>query len=73
MSKAYRPGRPTIGVLAGWQVYHGFVHSFLDGLFRGIRLAAEARECNLLLACGVTPSLHRPDCSDAAALGGAFG
>jgi signal transduction histidine kinase/DNA-binding LacI/PurR family transcriptional regulator/AraC-like DNA-binding protein len=58
MSKAYKHSRPTIGVLAGWQVYHGFVHSFLDSLFRGIRLAAEARDCNLLLACGVTPGLH---------------
>jgi hypothetical protein len=58
MSKSYKHSRPTIGVLAGWQVYHGFVHSYLDSLFRGIRLAAEARDCNLLLACGVTPGLH---------------
>jgi len=58
MSKVYKHSRPTIGVLAGWQVYHGFVHSYLDSLFRGIRLAAEARDCNLLLACGVTPGLH---------------
>jgi len=58
MPKEYRHGRPTIGVLAGWQVYHGFVHSFLDAMFRGIRLAAEERDCNVLLACGVTPGLH---------------
>jgi signal transduction histidine kinase/DNA-binding response OmpR family regulator len=46
---------PTIGVLAGWQVYHGALHSFLDLIFQGIRSATRDRHCHLLLACGITP------------------
>ena len=44
---------PTIGVLAGWQVYEGYVHGFLDLVLRGIHAEAQNQGCNLLLACGV--------------------
>jgi hypothetical protein len=44
---------PTIGVLAGWQVYEGYVHGFLDLVLRGIHAAAQNQGCNLLLACGL--------------------
>ncbi len=49
----YRRNRPTIGVLVGWHVYEGTLHSFLDQMFCGIQAAARERDCNLLLACGV--------------------
>ena len=44
---------PTIGVLAGWQVYEGYVHGFLDLVLRGIHAEAKNQGCNLLLACGL--------------------
>ena len=44
---------PTIGVLAGWQVYEGYVHGFLDLVLRGIHAEAQNQGCNLLLACGL--------------------
>ena len=44
---------PTVGVLAGWQVYEGDVHGFLDLVLRGIHAEAKDRGCNLLLACGL--------------------
>src|SRR5215216_6925807 len=44
---------PTIGVLAGWQVYEGYVHGFLDLVLRGIHAEAQDQGCNLLLACGL--------------------
>jgi len=50
---SYQHGRPTLGVLAGYQLYEGMPHSFLEPLFRGIYAAACERECNLLLACGM--------------------
>jgi len=49
---------PTIGVLAGWQVYGGTLHSFFAPVFDGIRSAAHERQCNLLLACGVDHSVN---------------
>src|SRR5436190_21239341 len=52
--------RPTVGVLAGWHVYQGTLHSFLDPVLRGIQLAARERGSNLLLACGVTAGPHTP-------------
>jgi len=45
--------RPTVGVLVGYQVYHGSLNPYLIPLFRGIRSAACSQGCNLLLACGV--------------------
>ena len=56
----WRRGRPTIGVLAGWQVYGGTLHGFLGPVFDRIRTAARERECNLLLACGLS-HVTRPD------------
>jgi signal transduction histidine kinase/DNA-binding LacI/PurR family transcriptional regulator/CheY-like chemotaxis protein len=44
---------PTVGVLAGWQVYEGYVHGFLDLVLRGIHAEAQNQGCNLLLACGL--------------------
>lgn len=50
--------RPTIGLLSGWQVYSGTVHSFLSPVFRGAAAAAQDYDCNLLIGCGVQqPSL----------------
>ena len=48
----YRRSCPTIGVLAGWQVFAGVIDSFLEHVIRGIQAAAEVRGCNLLLGCG---------------------
>ncbi len=45
--------RPTIGVLAGWHVYPGFIDSFLENVFHGILSAAQDQECNLILGCGI--------------------
>ena len=46
--------RPTIGVLAGWQIYEGTTTNwFLDALLRGIVDAARELDCDVLLACGV--------------------
>ena len=45
--------RPTIGVLAGWQVFTGTPDSFLGHVFRGIQAAAHDRDCNLLMGCGI--------------------
>jgi hypothetical protein len=55
-----RRDRPTIGVLAIWQVYAGTLHSFLGPLYRGIRSAARDFDCNLLLPCGVGPPITIP-------------
>jgi hypothetical protein len=44
---------PTIGVLAGWQVYEGYVHGFLDHVLHGIHAEAQNQGCNLLLGCGL--------------------
>ena len=57
----YKRDRPTIGVLAGWQAYTGALDSFLGHVFRGLQSAARDRQCNLLLACGVSlPSERGP-------------
>lgn len=46
--------RPTVGVLAGIQVYYGTIlGNFIGPLLHGISSAAENRGCNLLLACGM--------------------
>lgn len=45
--------RPTIGVLAGWQVFTGTPDGFLGHVFRGIQAAAHDHHCNLLMACGI--------------------
>lgn len=45
--------RPTIGVLAGWQVHAGTPDSFLHQVFRGIHAAAQDQNCNLLLSYSI--------------------
>ena len=50
----YKRNRPTIGVLAGWQLYEGIIpHTYLLSVLNGIRSAALEHECNLYLACGI--------------------
>jgi signal transduction histidine kinase/DNA-binding LacI/PurR family transcriptional regulator/DNA-binding response OmpR family regulator len=44
---------PTVGVLAGWQVYTGTPDSFLGHVFLGIQAAAHDHNCNVLMACGI--------------------
>lgn len=54
--------RATIGVLAGWQFYWTATPlSYLDPLYRGIRLAAAMHGCNLLLGCGMGASATSGD------------
>src|SRR5689334_1806409 len=51
--------RPTIGVLAGNQVYYGTIlGNFIGPLLHGVTSAAENRQCNLLLACGMDSSSY---------------
>ncbi len=52
MTKTFKRNRPTIGVLAGWQVYPGYIDSFLEHVYHGILSAADEYECNLLMGCG---------------------
>lgn len=57
MKRIQRKKRPTIGILAGWQVYWTATPlSYLNPILRGIRRAAKERQCNLLIACGMGPS-----------------
>lgn len=52
-SPRFKRERPTIGVLAGWQVHAGTPDSFLHQVFRGIHAAARDTDCNLLLAYSI--------------------
>ncbi len=62
MSSSDRKGRPTIGVLAGWQYYWTATPlSYLNPIYRGIRQAAADLSCNLLLGCGMGPSAASTD------------
>ncbi len=62
MSPISHPGRPTIGVLAGWQIYWtARPLSYLNPIFRGIRQAAADLDCNLLLGCGLGPTATSSD------------
>ncbi|MER2598513.1 MAG: substrate-binding domain-containing protein [Caldilineales bacterium] len=57
MAQEHFNRRPTIGVLAGWQLYWTATPlSYLSPIYRGIRLAAAELDCNLLLACGMGAS-----------------
>jgi signal transduction histidine kinase len=59
MMKQYKHGsRPTVGVLATWQVYTNTTNvvSFLGPLYAGTYEAAQEHGCNLLLGCGVRSS-----------------
>ena len=49
----FKRKRPTLGVLAGWQVHTGTPDSFLHQVFRGIHAAARDQDCNLLLAYSI--------------------
>ena len=63
MARDYRHGRPTIGVLAGWQFYWTATPlSYLNPIYRGIRLAAAELGCNLLLGCGMGASASAATC-----------
>lgn len=62
LSSRYRHGRPTIGVLAGWQFYRTATNlSYLAPVYRGIIKAARSMGCNLLLGCGMGPSASPTD------------
>jgi len=62
MSHKYRQGRPTIGVLAGWQfAWTATPLSYLDPIFRGTCLAAHDLGCNVLLGCGMGSWTDRGD------------
>jgi signal transduction histidine kinase/AraC-like DNA-binding protein/ABC-type sugar transport system substrate-binding protein len=62
MSPRYHQGRPTIGVLAGWQfAWTPTPLSYLDPIFRGAGLAAHDLGCNLLVGCGVGPWTDRSE------------
>jgi DNA-binding LacI/PurR family transcriptional regulator len=50
-------GRPTVGVLAGAQVYYGTIlGNFIGPVLQGVHAAAQKHGCNLLLACGMEHS-----------------
>jgi diguanylate cyclase (GGDEF)-like protein len=56
-----RPRRPTIGVLAGWQVYERTtINWFLAALLQGVTQGARDLGCDLLLACGLGPRIGDP-------------
>ncbi len=62
MKTDFRHGRPTIGVLAGWQFYRTATNlSYLAPLYRGIASAAKDVQCNVLLGCGMGPSASPTD------------
>lgn len=49
--------KPTIGVLAGGHVYYGTIlGNFIGPLLHGVCAAANDRQCNVLLACGMDNS-----------------
>ena len=57
MGQSVNHKRPTIGILAGIQVYYGTISgNFIGPLLHGVSSAAENRQCNLLLACGMDSS-----------------
>ncbi|MBN1873114.1 MAG: substrate-binding domain-containing protein [Anaerolineae bacterium] len=49
----FKHSRPTIGVLAGWQVHAGTPDSFLHQIYRGVDAAARDNDCNVLMAYGI--------------------
>jgi DNA-binding LacI/PurR family transcriptional regulator/signal transduction histidine kinase len=53
MNASKQSVRPTLGVLLGWEAYAWILHGFVRLVFRGIQAAARARDCNVLLSCGV--------------------
>ena len=62
MHHNFRHGKPTIGILAGWQYYRTATNlSYLAPVFRGASRAAQDLDCNLLLGCGIGPSASPSD------------
>ncbi|MGD8244258.1 MAG: substrate-binding domain-containing protein, partial [Anaerolineae bacterium] len=62
MSNNHRQGRPTIGVLAGWQfAWTATPLSYLDPIFCGACAAADELGCNVLLGCGMGSWTSRRD------------
>lgn len=62
MHQKYRYGKPTIGVLAGWQFYRTATNlSYLKPLFNGINQAAQELSCNVFFACGMGASASPED------------
>jgi len=62
MRRTYRYGKPTIGVLAGWQFYRTATNlSYLKPLFNGINQAAQDLNCNVFFACGMGASASPED------------
>jgi DNA-binding LacI/PurR family transcriptional regulator len=62
MLSTYRHGRPTIGVLAGWQYYWTATPlSYLNPIYRGVRQAVADLGCNLLFGCGMGESATSSD------------
>jgi len=62
MTQNYHQGRPTLGVLAGWQFYRTATNlSYLAPVFRGISRASLDRECNVMLGCGIGLSASPAD------------
>jgi signal transduction histidine kinase/AraC-like DNA-binding protein/ABC-type sugar transport system substrate-binding protein len=62
VSRKYRHGRPTIGVLAGWQfAWTATPFSYLDPIFRGTCTATRDLDCNVLLGCGMGSWTSRRD------------
>ena len=53
--------RPTVGVIAGFQVYEGTTPNwFLESLYRGVTEAGRRLGCDLLLSCGVGAAIADP-------------
>jgi diguanylate cyclase (GGDEF)-like protein len=53
--------RPTIGVIAGWQVYERTTPNwFLEALLRGVSEAGRRLGCDILLSCGVDDRIDDP-------------
>ena len=62
MHRNYRSGKPTIGVLAGWQFYRTATNlSYLKPIFNGINQAALDLSCNVFFACGMGASARPED------------
>ncbi len=57
MLHSTKHSRPTVGVLAGAQVFYGTIlGNFIGPVLQGAHSAAQSHGCNLLLACGMEHS-----------------
>lgn len=56
-SRRKKSHRPTLGFLSGWQLYERTILADYYGeLAQGILRTAQEHQCNVLLACGMSPS-----------------